>query len=187
MNLPNFKGYLLAAHPRQPEADLRRGVMLIIRHDDLGSIGIQINKQFYDDTFTLGTVMKNLGFYTDIDQPLYYGGDDATNRIHVIHSLDWYTGSTIKVNQDIGVSNDVSVLAAISENEGPEYFRVVAGYKKWGKGKLDLEVFGKEPYSVINSWNFAPATIESVFDLDNIDQWYKVVDDSTRIQIASWF
>ena len=187
MNLTNFKGHLLASHPKQPEATLRKGVILMIRHDESGAVGLQINKQFYDDTFTLSTVMKNLGLYTDTDQPLYYGGEDATNRIHVIHSLDWYTGSTIKVNREIGVSNDVSVLAAIAENEGPEYFRVVAGYKKWGRGKLELEMAGKEPYTAVNSWNFSPATIESVFDLDNIDQWHAVNDESTKLQISSWF
>jgi putative transcriptional regulator len=187
MNLSNLKGQLLASHPKRAEPALRKGVILVVRHDETGAVGLQINKQFHDESFTLYTVMKNQGLYTDLDQPLYYGGDDGPSRIHIIHSLDWYASSTVKINQNIGVSNDVSILAAISENEGPEYFRAIAGYTKWGRGKLDLEVLGQEPYSIVDSWSCAPASMESVFELDDIDQWYKVIDDSTKIQVSAWF
>jgi putative transcriptional regulator len=186
MILENYKGCLLAAHPQQPESSLRRAVMLVIAHDKTGSLGLQLNKKF-DGDLTMLTVMENLGLYSDLDQPLYSGGPDATNRIHVVHSLDWSTRSTIKVTNQLGVSNDISVLAAISENEGPEYFRVIAGYTRWASKHLEGEMRGTDPWSVIHTWSSVPANIENVFSLDDIDQWYKTIDDAGRIQIASWF
>lgn len=186
MILENYKGCLLAAHPHQPEPSLRRAVMLIVAHDKTGALGLQINKKFENDV-TMLTVMENLGLYSDLDQPLYSGGLDATNRIHIVHSLDWSTRSTIKVTDQLGVSNDISILAAISENEGPEYFRVIAGYTRWPAKHLEGEMRGEDPWSVTQMWSSVPASIDNVFGIDDIDQWYKTIDDAGKLQIDSWF
>jgi putative transcriptional regulator len=182
----NYRGYLLAAHPRRQEPILRKGVLLILDHDATGAIGLQINKPFTND-ITFQTVMQNVGLHTDQDQPLYNGGQESTNRIHVIHSLDWYTSNTTKVTNRIGVSHDVSVLAAISKGEGPEHFRVVAGFTRWLPGHIEGEVAGKEPWHSWSSWSYAPAEVETVFGSDDIDQWHKVIAESGRLQIANWF
>lgn len=182
----HYKGYLLAAHPRRQDLILRRGVMLIIDHDSTGAIGLQINKPFTND-ITFETVMQNVGMKLEHDQPLYNGGPEGTNRIHVIHSLDWYSPSTVKVNDKIGVSHDLSVLAAISQNDGPEYFRVCAGFTRWMPGHLEGEILGESPWSINQSWSSLTADLETVFGLDDIDQWHKVIEDSSKIQIANWF
>jgi putative transcriptional regulator len=182
----HYKGYLLAAHPRRYDPILRRGVMLIIDHDSTGAIGLQINKPFTNDV-TFETVMQNVGMKLEQDQPLYNGGPEGTNRIHVIHTLDWYSPNTVKVNDKIGVSHDISVLAAISQNEGPEYFRVCAGFTRWMPGHLEGEVLGESPWSINQSWSSLTAEPETVFGLDDIDQWHKVIEDSSKIQIANWF
>jgi putative transcriptional regulator len=134
----NYQGYLLAAHPKRQDPILRRGVMLILDHDQTGAIGLQINKPFTNEV-SFQTVMKNVGLSVDQDQPLYNGGIESTNRIHVIHSLDWYSPTTVKVTDYIGVSNDISVLTAISNNEGPDYFRVCAGFTRWMPRHLEGE------------------------------------------------
>lgn len=182
----NYKGYIIAAHPKRQEPTLRRGVVLILDHDRSGAIGLQINKPFLND-ITFETVMQNVGLHTDQDQPLYNGGVEAGNRIHVIHTLDWYTANTIKINDNIGVSHDVSVLAAISKNEGPDYFRVVAGFTRWLPGNLEGEVLGEDPWNITHSWSFVPATPELVFGNDDIDQWHKVIAESSKMQVSTWF
>jgi putative transcriptional regulator len=181
----NYKGYLLASHPKRRDGTLRRSSMLILDHDETGAIGLQINKQFTELTFQ--TVMKNVGFPIVDDRPLYTGGQESVNRIHVIHSLDWYTANTTKINDNIGVSHDVSVLAAISKNEGPDYFRVVAGFTRWLPGHLEGEILGEDPWDITDVWTFSPATIETVFNLDDIEQWHKIIEESSKLQVASWF
>ncbi len=184
----NYRGYLLAAHPKRPDPHLRRGVMLILDHDTTGAIGLQINKPFSNDV-SFGTVMQNVGlpYNADMDQPLYNGGTEANNRIHVIHSLDWFSPNTVKLNDTIGVSNDISVLAALSKDQGPEHFRVVAGYTRWLPGHLNGEILGDDPWNISHTWTFIPANIEILFGLDDIDQWHKIIDESGRIQVSSWF
>lgn len=182
----NYQGYLLAAHPKRPDAILRRGVMLMLDHDRTGAIGLQINKPFSSDA-TFQTVMNNVGLTTDQDQPLYSGGPESTNRIHVVHSLDWYSPSTVHVTDTIGVSHDVSVLTAIAAGEGPDFYRVVAGFTRWTPGHLEGEILGEDPWEITHSWSYVPATIENVFSSDDIDQWHRVIGEASRIQVANWF
>jgi len=182
----HYKGYLLAAHPKRPDALLRRGVILVLDHGVNGAIGLQINKSFTND-ITFQRVMENVNLSIDIDCPLYNGGTESANRIHVVHSLDWYSPTTTKITESIGVSNDLSVLAAISRNEGPEFFRACAGFTQWMPGHLDGEVSGEDPWTINHSWSYTPASIETVFRLDDIEQWHKVISESSRLQIANWF
>jgi putative AlgH/UPF0301 family transcriptional regulator len=182
----NYKGFLLAAHPKREDSLLRKSTVLILDHDKGGAIGLQINKPFTND-ISFHTVMQNVGLHTAHDRPLYSGGQESTNRIHVIHSLDWYTGNTTKITDNIGVSHDVSVLAAISKDEGPEYFRVVAGFTRWLPGHLEGEILGEEPWTINHTWSFAPAEIDTVFGLDDVEQWHRVISESSKIQVANWF
>ena len=182
----NYQGFLLAAHPRRQEPLLRRGVVLVIEHDKTGAIGLQLNKPYTND-INFQTVMDNVGLTSPYEQPLYNGGPSATNRIHVIHSLDWYSPSTVKVTDKIGVSHDVSILSAIAHNEGPEYFRVAAGFTRWLPGHLEGEIAGEAPWTINHTWSFTPADCETVFELDDIDQWHRVISESSRIQVDTWF
>lgn len=184
----NYRGYLLAAHPKRVEPYLRKGVMLILDHDSTGAVGLQINKPF-SNNISLNTVMQNMGMGVplDQDQPLYNGGPERSNRIHVIHTLDWYSSSTSKVNDEIGVSNDISVLAALSEGHGPEHFRVIAGYTKWLPGHLNSEILGEDPWDINHTWTFIPATSNVLFESDTIDQWHNIIVESGRMQVSSWF
>jgi putative transcriptional regulator len=182
----NYRGYLLASHPRRLDALLRRSVILVLDHDKTGAIGLQINKPFTNDV-TFRTVMENVNMSVSIDQPLYNGGQESINRIHVVHSLDWFSPTTSKITDKIGVSNDLSVLAAISQNEGPEYYRVCAGFTRWSPSHLEGEIAGEAPWTVNQSWSFAPSNYENVFGLDDIDQWHGVINESNRLQISNWF
>jgi putative transcriptional regulator len=182
----NFTGWLLASHPKRQDPITRRSVILILDQDDSGTIGLQINKPFVNDV-SFETVMKNVGLTTDNNQPLYSGGPDATNRIHIIHSLDWYTSSTVQISDELGVSNDVSVLTAISRNEGPDYFRATAGYTRWKPGYLEGEMTGAEPWDISHTWSYTPASLDLVMANDDVDQWHSVISQSTKLQISSWF
>lgn len=182
----SYKGYLLAAHPKRSDSLLRRSVILVLDHDSGGAVGLQINKPYTND-ITLKTVMENVNLSVDVDQPLYYGGTESSNRIHIVHTLDWYSPTTTKITDHIGVSNDLSVLAAISKNEGPNFYRACAGFVRWMPGHLDGEILGEEPWNISQSWSFTPATVETLFSLDDIDQWHRVIGESSRLQVSNWF
>lgn len=185
--MSNYKGYLLAAHPKYPEDNFKKSVILILSHDDTGIIGLQINKPFQSGA-TFATVMHSAGLSSaNIDQPLYMGGTESTNRVYVIHSLDWYSPSTVKLTKEIGVSTDLSVLMALSQNEGPEYFRAVAGFNAWETDEVEGSGLNPEPWDELHSWPAVKANINLIFESDTDDQWNQVIKQASQEQINSWF
>jgi len=182
----NYTGYLLAAHPKRIDSSLRRGTVLVIDHDSAGAIGLQINKPYMSNV-TFDSVMRNVGLSVPNDQPLYNGGPESTNRIHVIHTLDWFSPTTNKITDQIGISSDLSVLTAISKNDGPAYFRAIAGFVRWLPGHLEGEVLGEDPWKINQSWSYTRAEPDTVFGFTDIDQWHKVITESSRQQVANWF
>lgn len=186
-DIDNFKGYLLAAHPKRQDPILRKGVILIIDHDHNGSIGLQINKPM-DNNTTFNGIMHSLGIPYDKERPVYFGGPENTNRIIVLHSLDWQSPGTTAIGENFGISNDLSVLTAISSNQGPELFRAVAGYYRWLPGQLENEIDNLPPFGdVTKGWSIMPANIDLLFGADGSDQWHYAIEENAKNQIATWF
>lgn len=182
----NYRGYLLAAHPRRREAVYRHGVMLVVDHGNGGSVGFQINKMITEE-LSLQTVMLNMGIDSDVDAPVFFGGDEKPNRISVVHSLDWSSENTCAVTDYIGVSRDVSVLASLADGTGPEYFRVIAGHAKWKPGHLESEISGSGPWSTDLNWAITPASHDLVFLHTGLSLWHQVIRESTRLTVSEWF
>lgn len=186
MEIQNYTGCLLAAHPKRREQDLERAVMLVVEHDIQGARAHRINYRLHNG-MDLQHVMNGLGISYSGDEPIYKGGQDRYNRLFVIHTLDWFTASTIRLGENLGVSYDSSVLAAISRSEGPEQFRVVAGQHTWQTGFIEGEMTGKHPWKTHHNWSVIEATPELVFDLDSDEQWLAVIHQSSQIEVSKFF
>lgn len=179
-----YPGYLLLANPNNPRDELNKSVLLIVTHTNNVAVCLQINNPLED--INLQTVAGNIGIDYPTADPLYYGGNIAQNKIHVVHSLDWRGMSTVKLNDRLAVTNDISVLAAISQGEGPEYYRACAGYWLWENGRLDQQLdpkFKGEPHK----WEISPATINNVFNGEGPEQWRNAIDEAAKFQVNAWF
>jgi putative transcriptional regulator len=178
---------LLAAHPRRNESLLRKGVILVVDHDHTGAVGLQLNKPMESNT-TLSSVMNNLGMDLKKDHPVYYGGPESPNRIIVVHTLDWSSTSTTKIVDNVGISNDISVLTAISANKGPKYFRAIAGYVRWAPTHLEGEIEMVPPWTEVQtSWSVVQGDEDLIFDVNGLDQWHYVIEAAAKYQISNWF
>jgi putative transcriptional regulator len=183
----NLKGYLLAAHPKRPDVSLRKGVILVIDQDYSGSVGLQLNKPMTSSP-NLASVMQGLGISYSADTPIYFGGTENTNRIIVVHSADWCSNGTTKITDDVAISNDISVLAAISTNQGPSKFRAIAGYTRWFPGHLESEIDAVPPFhNITSSWSSIVATSDLIFSSEGTEQWHHILEQSAKRQIATWF
>lgn len=186
-NDEHLKGLLIAAHPKRADNVLRKGVLLIIDQDYTGCIGLQINKPMTSSP-NLASVMNSLGIPYNQDTPIYFGGSENTNRIIVVHSTDWMATSSTKITDDVAISNDLSVLAAISNNQGPSKFRAIAGYTRWVSGHLESEIEVESPYyDITTSWSTVTACEELVFASEGVDQWHYILEQSAKAQISTWF
>lgn len=184
-----YSGNLLAAHPlrvQEGDDDFRRAVLMVMRHDSMGAVGLRIDQPF-PNGLTMTHVMRNMGISGDYDyENLYQGGPHGGNRVFVIHTLDWSTSSTLVFeDSELGISGDVSIISAIAAGQGPERFRAVAGFHLWAPGELEQEII--EPESAELSWVFTPSTDELVFGSEGSDQWKSTIAAASRIQVAQWF
>jgi len=181
-----YAGNLLIANPSNPQDEFSRSVILLVTHTDNVAVGLQVNLEHTETD--LSTVAHNIGIPLRTNDPLYFGGNQSVNKIHVIHSLDWKGISTVALNKEIGITNDISILAAIADGQGPMYYKACAGYWFWGDGRLDhqLNPRGREMYEP-HKWELIPATIDNVFEDSVEDMWAKGLKSVARQKIAAWF
>lgn len=181
-----YQGHLLVANPNNPKDDLEKSVIMIVTHADSLAIGIQINKPH--EEITLSKVAANLGVGYMGNDPCYYGGNMAMSKIHVIHSLDWRGMTTAPLSKEIGITNDISILAAISRGDGPKYFKACSGYWLWEDGRLETQLDPRnslphEPHK----WEIAKATIDNTFLTNDDDLWQEAIEASAKYLIDAYF
>lgn len=186
----DYTGYLLAAHPLRQNNYLKQGVIFVVDHcDQRGTFGLQINHTM-NNGISFVNVMDQLGFPTDCvdsDIPIYQGGNANLNRIYVLHSDDWFSRTTIKYGSKINLTNDLSVLSAISQGQGPKQFRAIAGNCVWNKGELEDQIINLDQNSQYDSWTYTISNEKLVFEKDGRNQWNSVVNSASELQVSRWF
>lgn len=181
----SYVGTLLAANPLNPRDNLNHSVILIVTHTDEHCLGLQINRPMSD--LSIADVSDQVGLYVPCQDSVYAGGNMQPNRIHMLHSNDWAGLTTVRITEDISLTNDISVLAALSRNEGPEYFRACAGFWSWDTDQLTAQIRGKGN-NIKHRWESVPATMSTVFECgDYTDHWHKVIEEAARQQVSTWF
>jgi putative transcriptional regulator len=183
MSKKNLVGELLVANPLNPKEGLAHSVILVVSHTNNGSLGLQLNCPI--KTMPLNTVFAQIGLRYNGNDFVHQGGPTNPGKIHMVHSLDWRGLTTIEIAPNIGMTNDISVLTALTNNEGPEHFRACAGVLPWMDTVLEdqLNSRSKTEYK----WEIAPANLSTVFEYDELDQWHKCVEASAREQVNRWF
>jgi len=182
--ITNYQGQLLAANPANPLDELYGSTILVITHTENVAVGLQLNNRV--PGLDLQSVAHGLGIWYDGQDPVYQGGNMGTNKVYVVHSTDWLGLSSVKITDDLAVTNDISIISALSLGEGPEQFRACAGFWMWEAGVLDRQM---DPHStdVFHRWEALPATPASVFEFDDQEQWYTNLQTSARCQVQQWF
>lgn len=181
----NLTGHILAMPPKGSDSSFQKSVVLVVQHREEGAWGVVVNK--INPRITLDAVMRSAGIDYRHTQPVFTGGPVETQRIHVVHSLDWRSQSTISITPEIGITGDVSVLAAISIGEGPQFYRTCLGVSGWGPKQLDGEYKGLPPWTTRCSWIDAPATLESIFNGTGDEQWEQSIGIIASSKIKTWF
>lgn len=189
LNMSKFKskiGNLLISNPSNPQDELDKSVILLVTHTDSLAIGLQVNR--IQPESSLAIVSQNLGIPYYGPDPIFYGGNVAVNKIHIVHTLDWRGMGTVPISKYLGVTNDISILAAIEQNQGPRYYKACAGYWIWEDSRLDQQLESKfrteaEPHK----WELTQATIQNVFELDSDIMWGICLEQSIKEKVDQFF
>jgi putative transcriptional regulator len=163
-------GSLLVANPELADPNFSHSVVLVLRHDDNGAIGVVINrvtslapsKVFPDLAPTLGTYAGKL----------YRGGPLAPSRLlFLVRGLAAATVNGPEIVDKVFLAADPDSLPEIMRlSTGKDELRMFAGHAEWMAGQLESEVKH-------GAWHVVPGTEDFVFSDQPTKLWEQL---STR-------
>lgn len=180
-----FNGQLLIAQPKNSDNNFAKSVVLVAQHNDAGAWGVIVNR--LAKRITMKNIMEAAGIEYTSDDMAYIGGPVEPTRVQVVHTLDWSSANTLKITDEVGITGDISVLAAISQGQGPKHYRAGVGLAVWSAGQLDGEQSGKSPWTPEHRWLTTPATADLIFNNIGEEQWQSAIDATVRHRISTLF
>jgi len=170
---PSLAGQLLIATPEMRDPRFDHAVILVVRHDRSGALGIVIN--IPAGTRPLSDLLAAIGeTSTDAGQlPTYLGGPVQPDMALVLHSADYHAQGTIDVDGRVALTVNPQILRDIAARKGPQKMLFAFGYAGWGAGQLDNEL-------ARNVWYTAPEDPQLVFDEDRAKVWDRAMARRTQ-------
>jgi putative transcriptional regulator len=149
-------------------------VVLIVRHDGNGALGIVINRPIGERP--LASLLHALGENDAAASGsirIFLGGPVQPEIGFVIHSADYRRADTIDIDGHVAMTSSREILRDIGHQQGPQKALVAFGYAGWAAGQLEGEMAQR-------AWFTAPADIKLVFDEDRDKVWDKAMKRRTQ-------
>jgi putative transcriptional regulator len=157
-------GSLLVASPELSDPMFARSVVLVLRHDEQGTIGVVLNRPTNLVPATIFPELEeSIGSYAGT---LYRGGPIAPTRLlYLVRGLAAATVNGPEVIDKVFLSIDDSSLPDMTRlADGTNDLRLYAGHAAWIPGQLQDEINA-------GGWEILPATPELVFHDDPGKLW----------------
>jgi len=162
---PSLKGQLLIATPAMRDPRFDHAVILMVRHDRDGAMGIVINRPLGEKP--LAELLAAFGAKDTAaagNVRIFLGGPVQLEAGFVVHSTDYRRPETIDFDARFAATSSREVLRDIANKAGPMKSLIAFGYAGWGPGQLEGEL-------AHNVWYTAPADPGLVFDDDRDKVW----------------
>lgn len=166
MSLP---GQLLVSSPDIGDPRFDHTVVLLLRHDKNGAMGIVINLPVEERP--LASVMKAIGADASGVEGrvlLFSGGPVEPEIGFVLHSVDYHRAETLDIGGHVAMTSTREILSDIGHKKGPAKFLIAFGYCGWGPGQLESEL-------AEHVWLIASADPKLIFDDDRGNLWQEAM------------
>ena len=158
-------GQLLIASPTMGDPRFLQTVILMVRHDRNGALGIVINRPIGDRP--LSRLLEALGE----NDPgvagtvrIFAGGPVQPDIGFVLHSTDYHRSDTLDIDGHVAMTSSREILRDIGNQRGPNKSLIAFGYAGWAPGQLEGEL-------AHGFWYTTPQDANLVFDHDRDDVW----------------
>jgi putative transcriptional regulator len=161
----SLAGQLLIASPTILDPRFDHAVILIVRHDQDGAMGIVINMPAEERPLAnilemLGEKSANVAGKVNI----FASGPVQPEIGFVIHSPDYRGPGTIDINKNVLMTSRSQILRDIGNNKGPKKSLIAFGYAGWVAGQLEDELRRRV-------WLTTPGDSQLIFDEDRVKVW----------------
>ena len=167
-----LRGRYLIAGRHLKDPNFFRTVVLIVEHNDAGSMGLVLNRP------TAIEVRQALAGHFELpeaDDPVYFGGPVEPHALFLLHDAAPQAGDETPVLPGLFVGANADVFEKIvttATSTGARY-RVFSGCAGWGPGQLEGELSRGD-------WHVVPAEPEAVFEGDPYTRWNELIDEVAR-------
>jgi putative transcriptional regulator len=171
-------GSLLIANPELADPNFSHSVVLVLRHDDNGAIGVVINRvTSLAPAKVFPEIAETLGNYKGT---LYRGGPLAPSRmLYLVRGLAAATVNGPEIVDKVFLAADPDALPEILRlAAGPDEFRMFAGHAEWTAGQLDSEVKH-------GAWRVVPASADVVFSDKPTKLWQQLSTRADQVTAES--
>jgi putative transcriptional regulator len=157
---------LLLAMPQVLDPTFSRSVVLLIHHEDGGSLGFILNRP---SAIRVGEILKQMDVpWSGRQESVAYFGGPVQQEIGTVLFAPVLADAgpedtATEVLPGVALTQHIGDLARLAEAP-PEEFRLILGYAGWGEGQLMAEILR-------NDWLTAPASRELVFAADPEEVW----------------
>ncbi len=160
---------LLVAMPQVLDPFFHRSVVLLVRHEDEGSLGFIVNRP---TGIRVSEILKGMsvGWQGREDAVAHFGGPVQPQLGTVLFgpvstdpAAPFQAEAAVEVVEGVSLTQHVGDLSRLAETP-PERFRLFLGYAGWSGGQLIAEILR-------NDWLTAPAHGDLIFAPDADRLW----------------
>ena len=162
------QGSLLISAPFLRDYHFSRSVVLVVEHNEEGTMGIVLNKSF-SNLMTLNELVPDFAFLPPI--PLYKGGPISRETIFYLHTLSFLKGA-LPLGNGLYLNGDFEAMKQYLMGGGPTQgvVRFFSGYAGWKPGQLKDEI--KE-----NTWLVSNDNHVDLLNMYLRDLWQEALTD----------
>jgi putative transcriptional regulator len=154
----SLAGQLLIAAPTMGDPRFVQTVILMVRHDHDGAMGIVLNRPIGE---------------RPPDVPIFAGGPVQFELGFVLHSGEYRIDGTLEIDGRVAMTSNPQILRDIGGKRGPKQSLIAFGYAGWGPGQLESELARR-------FWYTAPSDTKLVFEIDRSKVWDEAVARRTQ-------
>jgi putative transcriptional regulator len=149
----SFRGKLLVAAPLLQDPNFFRSVVLILRHDEEGAMGLILNRRSEEPA---APYLGEWSDFLEADGRVFEGGPVARDRALGL----------------VAPSDSEDVWSSLKDLTGvpapPFPIRIFAGYAGWASGQLEFEI-------AESSWLVLPVEADDFLTADPDGMWTRVL------------
>lgn len=151
-------------------------VILLIQHDDLGTVGLIINQP---SDVGLAAMLPEIRSLVEFDGKLFIGGPVSTYGIMMLVQSDVVPAESQHIFGNVYASGSRELLLDMLNDQAMlSQIRIYAGHAGWFPGQLDSEI-------ARGSWEVLPGDESMVFSVDPLEIWKNLVPPPGRIMVQA--
>jgi putative transcriptional regulator len=170
----SLAGQLLVAAPSMGDPRFYQTVIMLVRHDRTGVMGIVVNRPLQERP--LAALLEALGERADGatgNVRIFAGGPVQPELGFVLHSAEYRRADTMEIDGHVAMTSSREILRDIAANRGPKQSLVAFGYAGWAPGQLEGELMQ-------GVWFTAPADAKLLFEEERERVWENAVTRRTQ-------